>query len=298
MLKPHRISAFKDPTTDLAAFRAWEARLAQHNARTYHSRTLSTALGSTHVYTLTEELGQKPPLVIFPGARTTSLVWDLDRGLDALTAFDLYLVETNGLPNLSDGATPNIKGLGWGHWAAAVLDGLQLDKVSVAGASFGGLVAMKLALIAPDRLHTAFLLDPGCLAPFDLSWKNLKANLKPIFKPSEANVREFLDTAVFCKPNHALSPEAEQLLVDYQMLALTRYKDRTQKPYAMGKALSGVQVPTYLLHGQADILFPYQKSVDIAQQHLPLKGIHTFPHVGHGIETYRPALEKLAELMC
>jgi len=232
-------------------------------------------------------------LVVFPGARTSSLIWDLDRGLDRLVDCDLYLVETNGLPNLSGGATPNIKGLGWGEWAVEVMEGLGLPNAFVAGASFGGLVTMKLALAAPERIRAAFLLDPGCLAPFSLTWKNLSANLKPIFRPSEQNIRAFLDTAVFHKPEHALSQEAEQLLVDYQRLALTRYQDKTQKPYAMGKALAEVKVPTYLLHGQADILFPYQKSVAMAKKYLPLEAVELFPNVGHGIECYPAALERV-----
>jgi hypothetical protein len=68
-------------------------------------------------------------LVIFPGARTTSLIWDLDKGLDNLTyKLRIFMVETNGLPNLSDGETPDIDSLDYGIWAAEVLELLKIDK--------------------------------------------------------------------------------------------------------------------------------------------------------------------------
>jgi hypothetical protein len=37
------------------------------------------------------------------------------------------MVETNGLPNFSDGSTPEIKSLDYGHWANEVLDKLGIS---------------------------------------------------------------------------------------------------------------------------------------------------------------------------
>jgi pimeloyl-ACP methyl ester carboxylesterase len=236
-------------------------------------------------------------LVIFPGARTTPLIWDLDRGLDHIGhPMRIFLVETNGLPNPSDGHTPDIRSLDYGHWAAEVLDGLKLDKVFVAGASFGGLIAMKLALVSPEKIRAAFLLNPGCLQPFSMKWSNLYYNLLPIFSPTPSHVRTFLDKAVFCKPNHQLSEDAEQMLVDYEVFAITRYRDKTQKPYYMDEQLTRVTVDTYLLEGDRDLLFPFQRSTDNARRQIrSLKDVRVFNDVGHGIETYPEALRHLGE---
>ena len=73
--------------------------------------------------------------------------------------------------------------------------------------------------------------------------------------------RQFLDKAVFCKPNHQLSDFAEQMLIDYEVFAISRYKDRTQKPYYMDAQLAEVKADTYLLVGEKDLLFPYQRDV-------------------------------------
>jgi pimeloyl-ACP methyl ester carboxylesterase len=201
------------------------------------------------------------------------------------------MVETNGLPNLSEGKTPDIKSLEYGLWASEVFDSLKIDKAYVAGASFGGLICMKMAISNPEKIIAAFLLNPGCLQPFSLTFQNLYYNILPIFSPTEKNVLKFLEKAVFSKPNHKLSNQYEKLLVDYEVFAISHYKDRTQKPYYMKNQLSDVKVDTFLLVGDKDLLFPFQKSIDNAQKHITtLKEIKVFNDVGHGIETYIKAI--------
>jgi pimeloyl-ACP methyl ester carboxylesterase len=239
-------SNFKDPEADIAWFKGWVNQLEQINGKKYTSVSLSTSLGKTQVYTLYPVQPRMDNLVIFPGARTSVLFWDLDHGLDVLAKkFNLYLVETNGLPNLSDGNTPDIHTLDLGHWAREVLDQLDIHDAFISGASYGGLICMKLALVAPEKIKAAFLLNPGCLQPFSMRAKNLFYNLLPLLFPNAKNILQFLNKAVFCKPNHQLSTATEQLLIDYEMFAIKRYRDRTQKPYYMASELKQVSVDTF-----------------------------------------------------
>ena len=292
-------SAFKSPAEDLAWFADWVKQLELANSRKYESKVIKTSLGKTHIWGLHTNDPALETLVIFPGARTTPLIWDFDCGLDNLGhPLSIYMVETNGLPNPSDGNTPDIRSLDYGHWAAEVLDQLGLDSAYVAGASFGGLICMKLAITNPEKIKAAFLLNPGCLQPFSMKWDNLYYNLLPIISPKPANVLKFLDKAVFCKPNHQLSTFAEHMLVNYEMLAITRYKDNTQKPYFMGKQLADVKADTYLLEGDKDLLFPFQKSIDNARRFInTLVDVKVFQDVGHGIETYDKALQYIGSVI-
>jgi esterase/lipase len=294
-MKIHRTSYFKNHEQDHLWFRNWVKRLESANERNYGEKVIHTSLGKTYIWTLKDFDPKQESLLVFPGARTTVLFWDLDKNLDALIAHvNIFLVETNGLPNLCEGNTPDIKGNGYGHWAKEIVDNLGLEKVFVAGASFGGLICMKMALVCPERIHASFLLNPACLQPFSLSFKNLYYNILPILSPTERNVRKFLEKAILSYPHHALSKEAEQLLVDYEVFAIKNYKDNTQKPYDMGKELDHVPVPFYLLLGNKDLLFPYKKSVENAQAGLSnLKEVKIFEQVGHGIETFSPALQQV-----
>ena len=298
-MKIKRTSYFKSPTEDIAWFNNWASQLEQANNRTYQRITLDTSLGKTHIWGLNTELATAETLVIFPGARTTSLIWDFDRGLDHLDhPLRIFMVETNGLPNLSDGNTPDIRSLDYGHWAAEVLEKLDIQKTYVAGASFGGLICMKLAIVSPAKINAAFLLNPGCLQPFSLSMQNLYYNLLPIINPTPKNVSTFLDRAVFSKPNHQLSAASEKMLINYEVFAIKRYKDKTQKPYFMDKQLDEVKTDTYLLEGDKDLLFPYLRSVENASKHIhPLKEVRVFENVGHGIETYSEAMKYIGEII-
>ncbi len=293
-----RKSYFKDEKNDFHFLENWVTQLEQLNGRRYERIVIETILGKTHVWGInTEE--NLDTLVIFPGARTTSLFWDFDKGLDKLNQkLTIFLVETNGLPNFSDGNTPDIKTLDYGYWANDVLEKLKVKKTFVAGASFGGLICMKLGITHPEKIISAFILNPGCLQPFSMKWHNLYYNLLPILYPTQKNVLAFLEKAVFSKPNHQLSQQYEQLILDYEVFAISRYKDRTQKPYYMDKQLAAVTVDTYLLEGDQDLLFPYKKSIENAQKHIKgLKEVKVFENVGHGIETYDQAMNYMGEII-
>lgn len=298
-LKIKRISGFKNVSLDKDWFNNWVAKLEKLNNKTYDRILVQTSLGATVIFGLNTNNDNLPAIVIFPGARTTSLFWDFD---DALKIFEdkfrIFLVEANGLPNLSDGRTPDIKSLDYGYWASEILDQLNIKKAFIAGASFGGLICMKLAIVNPSKIEAAFLLNPGCLQPFSISSKNLYYNLLPIIFPKRRNVSSFLDNAIFCKPNHTLPKNFEDLLIDYELFALKRFKDRTQKPYSMDEELSNVRTKTYLIVGDKDLLFPYEKSISKAKKYITiLKEILVFKDVGHGIETYKPAINKIADLI-
>lgn len=290
-------SHFKDQAADRNYFKNWVSQLEKNNDRKYDRYEIETSLGKTHVWGFHSKDEHLDTLVIFPGARTTALIWDFDKGLEHLNHnMRIFMVETNGLPNLSDGSTPDIKSLDYGIWATEVFDKLKIEKAFVAGASFGGLICMKLGIVNPDRVRAAFLLNPGCLQPFSLTFKNLYLNLLPIIKPTEKNVLKFLDKAVFSKPNHKLSGVSEKMLVDYEVFAIRRYKDKTQKPYYMNSQLKDVTVETFLLVGNKDLLFPFQKSIENAKKQIQnLKEIKIFENVGHGIETYEKALNYIGK---
>jgi len=298
-MKIYSKSHFKNEKTDRNYFENWVSQLEKNNGRKYERYEIETSIGKTIVWGLYTNEEYSDTLVIFPGARTTSLIWDLDKGLNNLNhKMRIFMVETNGLPNLSDGETPDIKTLDYGIWATEVFDRLNIDNAFIAGASFGGLICMKFGIVSPERIKAAFLLNPGCIQPFSLTLKNLYYNLLPILKPTSQNVLKFLEKAIFSKPNHKLSEFSEKMLVDYEVFAISRFKDKTQKPYYMNSELEKVKIETFLLVGDKDLLFPYQKSVNNAKRQIKtLKEVKIYKKVGHGIETYDKAMNYIGEII-
>jgi pimeloyl-ACP methyl ester carboxylesterase len=299
-MKVESTSYFKNKGKAERFFRKWVYEVSKLSGTEYKKIEIETSLGKTMVWGINTDMRELKPIVIFPGFRTSSLFWDMDNTLAPLKKdYRIYLVETNGQPNLSDGNTPDIKNNGYGIWANEVLEELALEKAIIAGTSFGGLVCLKLCIVKPARVEKAILLNPGCLQPFSLSFKNIYYNLLPLFVSSEKNVEKFLDKAVFYKDNHIVSPVAKKLITSYELFAIKEYKDRTQKPYAMKEdELKHVDSPVYLLLGDKDILFPYKKSVTAARRYLKsLKSIKIIPDTGHGIETSLQAMNSIAEIV-
>ena len=287
-MKIHSTCYFKDPVSDHQFIEQWVSKLEKLNTRTYKRFDISTTLGNTVIWSHNSEKHALPYLFIFPGFRTSSLFWDLDNALQRIeNRYRIFLVETNGQPTLSDGNTPDIKSPDYGHWAAEVIKQFTAEKVTVAGASFGGLVCLKLASVAPDQVNEIFLLNPGCFQPFSLTLKNLYYNLLPIISPSVKNVRSFLDRAVFFAPTHYLSKERMEMIIDYEVFALTRHIDKAQKPYAMSlRELEKVKASVHLIVGEKDILFPYKRTILAAKAGLKnLESVVIVPGAGHGIET-------------
>lgn len=298
-MKIKSTSFFKSREKAERFFETWVYEVSKLSDTVYKKTEIITSMGKTVVWGINTENKELKTMVIFPGFRTSSLFWDMDNALEPMKKdYRIFLVETNGQPNLSDGNTPDIKGNGYGIWANEVLEKLSLEKVIIAGASFGGLVCLKLCIVNPARVEKVILMNPGCLQPFSLSLKNLYYNMLPLVFPNQRNVEKFLDNAVFYKDMHTVSPAAKKLITNYELFAINEYKDRTQKPYTMKEEeLRQVSSDIYLCLGNKDILFPYKKSETAARRYLKnLKGIKIIPDTGHGIETSAQAMIVMAEI--
>ena len=298
-MKINSVSSFKNVPAALDFFNGWISRVSEQSGTSYDRIIVKTALGETVVWGINTDRFDLKPIVIFPGFRTCSLFWDLDNALKPLKKdFRIFLVDTNGQPNLSDGNTPDIKSNDYGAWAADVLKKLAIGKAIIAGASFGALVCLKLCIVAPRLVEKVILLNPGCLQPFSLFWRNLYYNFLPLLSPTAKNVEKFLDNAVFYKDLHVVSQAAKKLIIEYELFAITQYRDKTQKPYPMkGNELEDVISDVYLLVGDKDMLFPYKRSVKTARKYIrTLRGICVLADTGHGIETTRRAMEIVATI--
>ena len=286
-------SYFKNQKEDIPAFEKWVNKLEKINGYEYDKLSIDTSLGKTKIYGFNTENNELNTLLIFPGYRTSSLIWDIEKGLGNISKeLRIFLIETNGQPNLSEGNSPDIRNLDYGIWGSEIFDKLNIQSAYIAGASFGGLICMKISLVIPNKIKCAFLLNPACFRMISFGFKNLYYNLLPMLKTTDENIRKFLNKVIFHKPEHSISKESEVLLLEYLHLAISKYKDKTEKPYYMGNELNKIEVETHLIVGENDIIIPPEKSIRKAKKHLKnnLKNIQIFEGVGHGIELYYPCL--------
>lgn len=294
-----RVSTFKNNKQAVHFFNEWLEQLEALNQVKYKKIIVQTELGNTVVWSSNHEQKNLPAIVLFPGFRTSALFWDLDNVLAPLrNDFRVYMVETNGQPSLSNGASPDVRTDDYGIWAAAVLQQLHISTATIAGVSFGAFVCKKLCMVNPSIVKHAVLMNPAGLQQFSPNFKNLYYNALPVLSTTEKNVSKFLEEAIFFKDNHVVSPQAFKLLIDYEMFAIRYFNNRSQFPYVMGKQeLQRISSLTHLVLGEKDILFPYKKTIEAAKKNIKSLGnIHVLQNTGHGIETSPTAIEKLLQI--
>lgn len=300
----HSTSSFRQKEQGVQAYAIWADAMIAHSGHPYQKKQITTLLGKTTVWmwdllsSQTSGDTHAKTLVIFPGFRTSSLFWDADGALGIFQSSQtsqssrvsrICLIETNGQPNDSDGNTPKIATHDYGLWAKDVvmqLGATQENPVYIAGASFGCTVCAQLSIVAPELVAKMVWLNPGCLAPFSLSLKNLYLSLLPVIKKSKDSVVMFFEKSVFCPPNHRPSSAAWELLLQYEVLALQQWLDRAQKPVQLSiEDCQRIRTPLLLLVGDRDLLFVPEKTVSRAKREITsLVQAVLLPHVGHGSE--------------
>src|ERR671920_774932 len=127
----------------------------------YESLTVGTRLGDTHVLALGPE--DSPPAVFLPGGNAlnpTCLKWFLPLA----KRHRLYAPDIVGQPGRSAQIRPSPKGDGHAFWAEDILDGLGLrTPVPLVGLSYGAGIALRLMVLAPERVSRAALVSPAAI---------------------------------------------------------------------------------------------------------------------------------------
>ena len=157
-----------------------------------------------------------------------------------------------------------------------VLDALQIEKAHLVGVSMGGMVAQRVALIAPERIMslTSIMSSSGARglpaatpavtrqllrrpqgkgkqAAIEHSVKLFQAIGSPGFPPDEAFLRERVTIAT----ERSFNPPG----IARQMVAIVADSSRAAE-------LSNIAIPTLVLHGKADPLVPFACGQDTARR--------------------------------
>lgn len=226
--------------------RAWFPRALARLRTPTVSRTVPTRAGDAHV--LVGGPADGPPLVVLHGALASS-AHVLGEVEPLLRTFRVYAPDAPGHSPM--GADVRLPHDAYGPWVADVLDGLGLEQTSLCGVSYGGFVAIRAAVAAPERIARLVLVVPGGLATGS-AWDGVTKLAIPMalyrWFPSEARLARFLRPQ-FTELDDFWAPWIGEAVRGFRL-------DFRVPPVATAEELRALRAPVQVLAAADDVHFP------------------------------------------
>ena len=172
----------------------------------------------------------------------------------------------------------------WVQQALDLLDALELPQVDLVGNSFGGALALALAIRAPERVRRLVLMGsvgvPFPITPgLDAVWG---------YQPSLANMKALLD--IFAHSRALVTDELAELR--YQASIRPGFQESFSAMFPAPRqrwvdamtideaAIRALPHETLIVHGREDQVIPLGNSLTLGQW-IPNSQLHMFGHCGH-----------------
>ncbi|GIJ06996.1 alpha/beta fold hydrolase [Micromonospora andamanensis] len=243
---------------------------------------VETSFGTVHVHR--HGAGPGAPVVLLHGAQGNSSNWYPQ--VAALGEHHpVYALDTIDDPGRSVQRRPVVGSAESAAWLDETLAALDLSDVHLVGMSYGGFLALAVAVHRPDRLASVTLLDPGGLQKVPVKfYANVLAGALATLAPRRTRAWFAHRLA-----NHALIESAEQLAP--VMIAARHW--RTRRPAARrfdDDELRAIRVPVLLLVAERSSLLRPRQAVARARALIPSVRAELVRGAGHGLSLERPEL--------
>jgi pimeloyl-ACP methyl ester carboxylesterase len=263
-----RPSAFKSSKGEAAYFLAYDAALKTWPVP-YEEMDITNRFGVTHVVASGSK--NAPPLVLLHGYWATLTMWapniaELSKG------HRVYAIDIIGQPGKSVTNEPIRNAVDYVAWLTAILDVLQLQKVSLAGMSYGGWVARNYAIKAPQRVQSLVLLSPAAsLLP--LVKQFALRGMVMMLLPTRFTVGAFMHWLGF-KDGSGDPTGRETRAIDLTFLGLKHFRFPRETAHIAPTVFSdlvlrALQVPTLLLIGEHEVIYDPAKALSRARRLIP-----------------------------
>jgi pimeloyl-ACP methyl ester carboxylesterase len=236
-------------------------------------------------------MGQGDPIVLVPGlAGGWRLLAPLARRL--ATRHEVILYGLRGDRSLMVGPGPETVAE-YAHDLAEMIQQLRLERPSVLGVSFGGAIALELAVRYPNLVGALAL--QGAEARFRSSIGSMIARrvLERFPLPSDNGfVNQFFNILHGCRPEPGRLPQfvIERIWETDQGVMASRL--RALERFDVSERLASVSAPTLVLAGTRDVVVPPSRQKALAEavpngHYVALEGAGHIAFLTHGAEVAR-----------
>ena len=263
-----RLSAFKSPDGEAAYFSTYGAAMKMWPVP-YDEIEISNRFGVTHV--VISGPTNAPPLVLLHGYWATLTMWAPNIP-EFSKSHRVYAIDVMGQPGKSIPDEPIRNAADFVAWLTSVLDSLHLERISLAGMSFGGWLALNYAAATPKRVKALVLLSPAAsLLPLVKQFA-LRGMLMMLL-PTRFTVGAFMHWLGF-KDGFDDPTGLETRAIDLTYLGLKHFRfpretARIAPTVYSDPDLRAMKVPTLLLMGDCEVIYDSATALSRARRLMP-----------------------------
>ena len=273
-------SAFKTPEGETAFLAAHGAAMKLWPVP-FEEIEIPTRFGLTHVVTSGPK--DAPPVVLLHGYFATLTMWSPNIA-DFSKDYRVYAIGVMGQPGKSipNPDEPIRDAADFVAWLSATLDGLNLDRVFLVGMSYGGWLALNLALTAPERIRKLVLLSPAASFQPLVKQFMLRGMLMGFF-PTRFTVNSLFGWMGFKDTPGDMNarPVLDLVYLGLKHFRLPQETMRIMPRVFSDDELRALPVPVLLLIGDREVIYDPAKALARARALLPNFEGELVPHCRH-----------------
>ncbi len=227
----------------------------------YEYKRVNTSFGETNIIISGKPSG--PPLMVIHGSNGCAPI-ALETYQNSNNSFRVYAVDVLAQPNKSAENRPSMKDESYGKWINEIISTLNLNNVTMAGFSFGGLVILKTLEFDESKIKEVFLSAPAYI----VNGNPLKA-LFNVFIPMKRYMKT-KKTKYVEKFLSELFTDRDEFAIQYLSKVFLEFNmDFTPVPVIDSKKARTIKTPITIFAAKNDILFPGKKMIKRAQKIFP-----------------------------
>ena len=261
-------SAFKTPEGEVAYLAAYEAAMRLWPVP-YEEIELPSRFGMTHVVTSGPK--DAPPLVLLHGYMANLTMWSPNIA-DWSKDYRVYAIDVMGQPGKSipDPDEPIGDAADLVTWLSETFNGLNLDRIFLVGMSYGGWLALNLAMTAPERVRKLVLLSPAASLQPLVRQFGLRV-MAMIFFPTRFTANSLMGwMGIKDTPGDTLT----RCVLDLGYLGVKHFRLQPETARVMpgvfsDEELRALHMPVLLLIGENEVIYDPAKALDRARALLP-----------------------------
>ncbi len=238
--------------------------------------------------------GEGPPVLLLHGSGPGVSAWANWRLTIPVLARQFTVVAPDvvgfGFTARPDGCAYDLDT--WTAHALGVLDALGIERAHIVGNSFGGALAMALAIRHPERVAGLVLMGsvgvPFAITPgLDAVWG---------YEPSVPAMEQLL--TLFAYDRSLIGPDLARLRYEASIRPGVQEAYRSMFPAPRQAALdamthavadiAAIRAPTLIVHGRDDRVIPLQNALDLLGL-IDTSQLHVFGRCGHWTQLEHPA---------